>query len=296
MHTRRPGWVKSGGSGLDRRPSGLPSIADILPRRDELAVWATFGHQLSALIPKSKAAPRRLRNFNLVLVTGPHAGYTSAERPVSIGIVQPPMRGECMTKVKGPIISFADLPSIEAHLSAHEGSQSGFWLKLAKAGAPEATITKAQAIEAALCHGWIDGQLGKFDEIYFLVRMTPRRSASRWSAINRDTAERLIREGRMQPAGLSEVQKAKANGRWSAAYQSQGKAEPPADFLAALAANAEAERAFATLDRANRYAFVYRVNDAKRPETRNKRIRAFVEMLARGETIHPTKSKRAPRA
>jgi uncharacterized protein YdeI (YjbR/CyaY-like superfamily) len=100
----------------------------------------------------------------------------------------------------------------------------------------------------------------------------------------------------MQPAGLSEVQRAKADGRWSAAYQSQGKAEPPSDFLAALAANAKAERAFATLDRANRYAFVYRVNDARRPETRNKRIREFVEMLARGETIHPTKSKRAPRA
>src|SRR3979411_1174721 len=118
------------------------------------------------------------------------------------------MRGGCMTNVKGPIISLADLPSIEAYLSAHEGSQSGFWLKLAKAGAPEATITKAQAIEAALCHGWIDGQLGKFDEHYYLVRMTPRRSASRWSAINRDTGERLIREARMQPAGLSEVQKA----------------------------------------------------------------------------------------
>ena len=116
--------------------------------------------------------------------------------------------------------------TIDAYLSAHEGSQSGFWLKLAKAGAPKATITKAQAIEAALCHGWIDGQLGKFDEHYFLVRMTPRRSASRWSAINRDTAERLIREARMQPAGLREVQKAKADGRWSAAYQSQGKAEP----------------------------------------------------------------------
>jgi len=112
-----------------------------------------------------------------------------------------------MTKVKGPIISFADLPSIDAYLSADEGSQSGFWLKLAKAGAPKATITKAQAIEAALCHGWIDGQLGKFDEHYFLVRMTPRRSASRWSAINRDTAERLIREARMQPAGLREARR-----------------------------------------------------------------------------------------
>ena len=196
-----------------------------------------------------------------------------------------------MTNVKGPIISFADLPSIEAYLSAHEGSQSGFWLKLAKAGAPEATITRAQAIEAALCHGWIDGQLGKFDERYFLVRMTPRRSASRWSAINRDTAERLIREARMQPAGLSEVQKAKADGRWSAGYQFQGKAEPPSDFLTALAANAEAERAFATLDRANRYSFIYRVNDAKRPETRNKGIREFVEMLARRN--HSSNQKQA---
>lgn len=199
-----------------------------------------------------------------------------------------------MSDVKNPIISFADLPSIEAYLSAHKGSQSGFWLKLAKGGAPEATITKAQAIEAALCHGWIDGQLGKFDEHYFLVRMTPRRSASRWSAINRDTAERLIREGRMRPSGLKEVEQAKRDGRWSAAYESQSKAAPPSDFLAALAANARAEQAFATLDRANRYAFIYRVNDAKRPETRNKRIREFVEMLARGETIHPAKTKRSP--
>ncbi|SKA30751.1 Uncharacterized conserved protein YdeI, YjbR/CyaY-like superfamily, DUF1801 family [Enhydrobacter aerosaccus] len=200
-----------------------------------------------------------------------------------------------MSNPKGPILSFANVSSFEAHLSAHEGSASGFWLKLAKAGAPQATITKAQAVEAALCHGWIDGQLGTFDEHYYLVRMTPRRGASRWSAINRDTAERLIREARMQPAGLREVEKAKADGRWSAAYQSQGKAEPPPDFLAALAANAEAKRAFATLDRANRFAFVYRVNAAKRPETRNRRIRDFVDMLARGETIHPAKGKRTPK-
>lgn len=201
-----------------------------------------------------------------------------------------------MTKAKGPIRSFADLASIEAYLSEHAGSESGFWLKLAKAGAPKATISKAQAIEAALCHGWIDGQLGTFDEHYYLVKMTPRRSASRWSANNRETAERLMREARMQPAGLSEVERARADGRWGAAYQSQGKAEPPPDFLAALAANTKAERPFAALDRANRYAFVYRVNDAKRPETRERRIREFVDMLARGETIHPAKGKREPRA
>jgi len=198
-----------------------------------------------------------------------------------------------MSDATGPIMCFADLPAIEAHLSRR--GASGFWLKLAKAGAPEATISKAQAVEAALCHGWIDGQLGKFDQHYFLVRMTPRRGTSRWSATNRDTAERLMREGRMRPAGLREIERAKADGRWSAAYESQSKAEPPPDFLAALAKNAKAKRAFATLDSANRYTFIYRVNDAKRADTRNKRIRDFVAMLARGETIHPVKRPRAPK-
>jgi uncharacterized protein YdeI (YjbR/CyaY-like superfamily) len=194
--------------------------------------------------------------------------------------------------VKNPVVAFADLESIEAYLSRNGSVQAGFWLKLGKAGARHPTVSKEQAIEAALCHGWIDGQLAKFDDDYFLVRMTPRRSASRWSAKNRETAERLIREGRMQPSGLSEVEKARADGRWSAAYQSQGKAEPPEDLLSALAKNAEADRAFASLDRANRYAIIYRVNDAKRAETREKRIRDFVAMLARGETLHPAKSRR----
>jgi len=141
-----------------------------------------------------------------------------------------------MTNAKGPIISFADLPSIEAYLSAHEGSQSGFWLKLAKAGAPKATITKAQAIEAALCHGWIDGQLGKFDAHYFLVRMTPRRSASRWSAINRDTAERLVREGRMRPSGLKEVEQAKRDGRNRVRYVRRASSQSDNGATAAVAA------------------------------------------------------------
>jgi len=196
-----------------------------------------------------------------------------------------------VTELKGPIVAFADLPSIEAYFEKNEHEQSGFWLKLAKAGAPVATISKAEAIEAALCHGWIDGQLAKFDEHYFLVRMTPRRSTSRWSHKNRETVERLMTEGRMRPSGRSEVEKAKADGRWRDAYQSQAKAEPPADLLAAIARNAQAKKAFATLDRANRYAIIYRVNDAKRAETRQKRIRDFVAMLARGETVHPVKSK-----
>ncbi|HWG07045.1 MAG TPA: YdeI/OmpD-associated family protein [Beijerinckiaceae bacterium] len=193
---------------------------------------------------------------------------------------------------KTPLVRlFADRRAFEAYLSDKAIDDSGCWLKLAKAGAPEPTISKAQAIEAALCHGWIDGQLKTHDQYYFLVRMTPRRRASRWSANNREAAERLIREGRMHPTGLREIEKAKADGRWDAAYPSQSRAEPSPEFRIALAANAKAERAFAALDSINRYAFIYRVNDAKRPETRADRIHRFIDMLAQGKTLHPRKSK-----
>jgi uncharacterized protein YdeI (YjbR/CyaY-like superfamily) len=193
-----------------------------------------------------------------------------------------------MAEPKTPILSFKEVAAIEAHMLREPAESNGFWLKLSKIGARETTISKDEAIEGALCCGWIDGQLAKFDEHYF--RMTPRRSGSRWSAKNRATAERLAREGRLKAAGLGQIAQAKADGRWDAAYQSQGKAEVPSDLLAALARNAKAARFFETLDRANRYAMIYRVNDAKRPETRSKRIAQYVDMLARRETIHPQKS------
>jgi uncharacterized protein YdeI (YjbR/CyaY-like superfamily) len=201
------------------------------------------------------------------------------------------MREKSMSRATLPVLSFADIELMEAYLSRSTVSDAGFWLKLAKKGAPEPTITKAQAIAVALCHGWIDGQLATHDDHYFLTRMTPRRSGSRWSAVNRDTAMLLIREGRMRPAGLKQIESAKADGLWDKAYNSQSKAEPPSDLLAALSKNAKAKLAFATLDRANRYAIIYRVNDAKRPETRSKRIRDYVDMLSRGETLHPAKRK-----
>jgi uncharacterized protein YdeI (YjbR/CyaY-like superfamily) len=188
-----------------------------------------------------------------------------------------------------PILAFSSGQDIEAHMTVESTSSKGFWLKLSKIGAPEATISKEEAIEAALCCGWIDGQLDKLDDHYFLVRMTPRRPGSRWSAKNRATAERLAQEGRLKQAGLAEVEAAKSDGRWAAAYESQGKAEMPHDLAEALALDEAANRFFETLDRANRYAIIYRVNDAKRPETRAKRIAQFVGMLARGETIHPLK-------
>lgn len=190
-----------------------------------------------------------------------------------------------------PILIFLSSHDMEAHMAVEPKDSKGFWLKLSKLGAPAATITKAEAIEAALCCGWIDGQLDKFDDHYFLVRMTPRRPRSRWSAKNRATAERLMQEGRLQPAGLAEVEAAKSDGRWASAYESQGKAEIPRDLAEALALDETASRFFESLDRANRYSITYRVNDAQRPQTRATRIKQFVHMLALGETIHPLKAK-----
>ncbi len=195
-------------------------------------------------------------------------------------------------KKSEPILSFKTARDLEAYLAGEPRASKGFWLKLAKAGAGDATINKGDAIEVALCWGWIDGQLDRFDERYFLVRMTPRRPGSRWSAKNREAADRLLAQGRLQSPGLAEVEAAKSDGRWEAAYASQGKAEVPEDLAVALASRQTAERFFETLDRANRYSIIYRVNDAKRPETRAQRIAQFVEMLARGETIHPRTAAR----
>lgn len=195
------------------------------------------------------------------------------------------------TPVREPILAFKSSQELQSYMSCEPRTSKGFWLKLSKAGAPEATITKDEAIETALCCGWIDGQLAKLDECYFLVRITPRRPGSRWSAKNRAAADRLAELGRLLPAGLAEVDAAKADGRWDAAYASQGGAEPPEDLLASLRSNTAASRFFETLDRANRYAIIYRVGEAKRPETRARRIVKFVEMLARGETIYPAKEK-----
>ena len=188
-----------------------------------------------------------------------------------------------------PVLTFTTVHDLEAYLSSEPADSRGFWLRVSKIGAPETTIGKAEAIEAALCCGWIDGQLGKLDDHYFLIRMTPRRPRSRWSANNRATAERLALHGRLRPTGLAQIEAAKNDGRWAAAYASQGKAEIPQDLEAALAVDEAAKRFFETLDRANRFAVIYRVNDAKRPEMRAKRIAQYVGMLARGETIHPSK-------
>jgi uncharacterized protein YdeI (YjbR/CyaY-like superfamily) len=169
---------------------------------------------------------------------------------------------------------------------------NGLWLKLAKKSSGIAGVSKSEAVDTALCHGWIDGQLDSFDDQYALVRFTPRRQTSKWSERNRTRALQLIESGQMLPAGLKEVERARKDGRWEAAYAPQSTAQVPEDLEAALARNKKARSFFEKLDRINRYAILYRVHNDKKPETRTARIAKFVAMLAAGETIHPQKPKR----
>jgi uncharacterized protein YdeI (YjbR/CyaY-like superfamily) len=188
-----------------------------------------------------------------------------------------------------PKLDFATLEAWEAWLAAQPEAAAGLWLKIAKQGSGKPSVTKREAIDGALCHGWIDGQLDRFDDDWFLIRFTPRKPRSKWSAVNRDRAEVLIAEGRMRPRGQAEIERAQADGRWAEAYPSQSRAEVPEDLKAALDAEPAAKALFETLDGTNRYAVLYRVHGTKSPATRAKKIAGFVSMLARGETLYPFK-------
>jgi uncharacterized protein YdeI (YjbR/CyaY-like superfamily) len=185
-----------------------------------------------------------------------------------------------------PIHLFSTPAALERWLEESHDSADGVWLKIAKKGAGKRSVTYAEALELALCFGWIDSQKRGFDATYFLQRFTPRRPGGRWSKINREKAEALIVAGRMRPAGLAEVEAAKADGRWEAAYEGQRTAKVPPDLQRELDANPTAREFFEGLDSANRYAILYRLDEAKKPETRERRLRKFVAMLARGEKIH----------
>lgn len=186
-----------------------------------------------------------------------------------------------------PVLAFGSPQSWRDWLAANHQTSSGLWLKIAKKGAGTPTVSYAEAIDGALCYGWIDGQKGKLDDDYWLQRFTPRKSRSRWSKINREKAERLIAGGLMQPAGLREVEAARADGRWDAAYEGQATAAVPPDLARELDLNPVAKEFFATLSSANRYAILYRIQDAKRPQTRASRIAKYVAMLNEHNTIHP---------
>jgi uncharacterized protein YdeI (YjbR/CyaY-like superfamily) len=185
-----------------------------------------------------------------------------------------------------PVKEFRTRAAWEKWIERHHGDDAGVWMKLAKKGTGVTTVTYAEALEVALCYGWIDAQVKRLDETYYLQRFTPRRARSKWSKINRESATRLIESGTMRPPGLAEVDRAKADGRWDAAYDSSAAAVVPDDFERALARNKKAREFFTTLSSANRYAILYRIRDAKRPETRARRITQLVEMLARGDTFH----------
>ncbi|MET3382885.1 YdeI/OmpD-associated family protein [Variovorax paradoxus] len=172
-------------------------------------------------------------------------------------------------------------------LKRHHTTAAGVWLRIAKKDSGIASIDHPAALEEALCYGWIDGQRKSEDAQYFLQRFTPRTKRSIWSQINRTKVLKLIDEGRMQPAGLVEIERAKADGRWDAAYEAAGVATVPPDLQAALDANKKAAKFFATLDARNRYSVLFRTQGAKKPETRARRIAQFVEMLAKGEKIYP---------
>lgn len=174
----------------------------------------------------------------------------------------------------------------EAWLEREHDRSPGIWLKMAKKASGIPSVTHAEAVIVALCFGWIDGQRTSIDETYFANRFTPRRARSKWSQINRAAAEKLIESGAMRPAGLAQVEAARADGRWDAAYPPQRDLAVPDDFAAALAARPGALEFFETLTGANRYAILYRLHDAKRPETRTRRIERFADMCAAGEKLH----------
>jgi len=192
-----------------------------------------------------------------------------------------------------PMIAFPSPATWEEWLLATADGSAGVWLKLAKKGCAETTVTYAEALDVALCFGWIDGQKRPLSDDYWLQRFTPRTPRSKWSKINRGKAEDLIATGRMRPAGLREVEAARADGRWGAAYEAQSTAAVPADLQRALDEDEVAAAFFTTLDRANRYAILYRINEAKKPETRANRVAKFVAMLHDHQTLHPARDRAA---
>ena len=186
-----------------------------------------------------------------------------------------------------PIIPFASQGDCEQWLQTQHATAKGLWLKIAKKGSGIDSVTYDEALQSALCYGWVDGQKGSYDEQFWLQRLTPRGPRSRWSLINREKATDLLDQGRMKPAGLEQIRQAQRDGRWDAAYEGQRAATVPDDLQRELEQNPEAKAFFATLDATNRYAILYRLKDAKKPETRARRLAKYIAMLGEHEKLHP---------
>ena len=186
-----------------------------------------------------------------------------------------------------PILPFEDQSAWAAWLANNHATSRGVWLRLAKKATGTPSVSYAEALEVALCYGWIDGQKKGYDDAWWLQKFTPRGPKSIWSNINKQKAQALIDSGQMQPAGLAAIARAKQDGRWDAAYDSQSRMEVPSDLQAELDRNPAAKAFFATLNSTNRYAILFRIQTAKKPETRAKRIQQFIGMLERHELLYP---------
>jgi uncharacterized protein YdeI (YjbR/CyaY-like superfamily) len=197
------------------------------------------------------------------------------------------MAAALKSKPELPELTFADAAAWEAWLAREHARAPGAWLRIAKRRAGASTVQYPEALEVALCHGWIDGVKRRIDDDWWVQKFTPRAARSIWSKVNRDKVQALIDSGRMRPAGLKEIERAKADGRWDAAYDPVSQATVPPELQAALDANPAARQFFASLDSRNRYAILHRLQTAKKPETRTRRLEQFVQMLGRGEKLHP---------
>jgi uncharacterized protein YdeI (YjbR/CyaY-like superfamily) len=186
-----------------------------------------------------------------------------------------------------PIVLFASENLWEEWLTENYATSQGVWLKIAKKGAEQSTVSYQEALDVALCFGWIDGQKNKFDDQYWLQKFTPRRPRSIWSKVNQEKVAALIEQGRMREAGMKEIDRAKADGRWDAAYAPQSRMEVPDDLQAELDNHPDAKAFFEQLNSANRYAILHRIVTAKKPETRQKRVEKFIAMLKAGEKLYP---------
>jgi len=193
--------------------------------------------------------------------------------------MEPELRAEL------PILAFASAPAFETWVAEH-GAEAGLWLKIAKKASGIATVSYAEAVEVALCYGWIDGQKQSYDEQYFLQKFTPRRPRSIWSQVNVAKVAALTAAGKMKPPGLAAVEAAKADGRWNQAYASPSTMAIPRDFAAALEANPIAKDFYATLNKTNTYAILWRITTAKKPETRKVRINKLIAQLNERKAIH----------
>ncbi len=195
-------------------------------------------------------------------------------------------KSKATRKAELPVRLFKEQNEWAAWLDKNHAGSPGVWVRIAKKGSKVRTVTYDQALDTALCYGWIDGQKKTHDESSWLQKFTPRGKKSIWSKINKEKAQALISSGQMKPSGLAEVERAKTDGRWQAAYESQGRAAIPDDLQAALESSPEAKAFFATLESYNRYAILFRIQTAKKPETRARRIREFIGMLERHEKVH----------